>query len=123
MRNLSFVISIALVLALAPSCGGDGPTNLFPSTMQVVGSNPITAKAGAAVTLQVRVLTDKNVGVGNIRVTWAPQQGDVLPTQSLTDASGVASTVWTLSSQVGQQIVTATAPLVSPVTFTATATQ
>ncbi len=123
MRTLPFVIPIALVLALAPACGGKNPTDLFPSTMQAVGSNTITAKAGTAVTIQVRVLSDKGAGVGNIHVTWAPQQGDVLPTQSFTDASGVASTVWTLSSQVGQQTVAADAQFVSPVTFTATATQ
>jgi hypothetical protein len=91
--------------------------------MQAVGSSTLTAKAGAAVTLQVRLLTDKGDAVENIRVTWTPLNGDVLPTQKLTDASGIASTVWTLSSQVGQQQVTATAPLVSPLTFTATATQ
>jgi len=91
--------------------------------MQAVGSNTITAKAGTAVTLQVRLLTDKGDAVGNIRVTWTPLNGDVLPTQSLTNAAGVASTVWTLSPQAGQQQVNATAPLVSPVTFTATATQ
>jgi hypothetical protein len=123
MRKLSFVIPVALVLALAPACGGDGPTDLFPSSMQPVGSGTLTAKAGTAVTIQVKVLSDKGAGIGNIRVTWAPLNGDVLPTQSLTDASGVASTVWTLSSVVGQQTVTASAPIVSPVTFTATATQ
>ena len=123
MRKLLFVIPAALVLAIAPACGGKDPTDLFPATMQAVGSNTITAKAGTAVTLQVRLLTDKGDAVGNIRVTWTPLNGDVLPTQSLTDASGVASTVWTLSPQAGQQQVTATAPLVSSVSFTATATQ
>jgi hypothetical protein len=123
MRKLLFAIPVALVLALAPACGGKDPTDLFPSTMQAVGSSTLTAKAGTAVTLQVRLLTDKGDAVENIRVTWTPLNGDVLPTQKLTDASGIASTVWTLSSQVGQQQVTATAPLVSPLTFTATATQ
>ena len=123
MRKLLFVIPIALVLALAPACGGNSPTDLFPSTMQVVGSNPLSAKVGATVTVQVRLLTDKGAGVANIRVIWSPQNGDVIPIQSLTDASGVASTAWTLSSQTGQQTLTATAPIVSPVTITATATQ
>ena len=122
MPKLAFVIPVAIVLALAPACG-DGPTDLFPSAMQAVGSNTLTAKAGTAVTVQVKVVSDKGVGIGNIRVTWAAQNGDVIPTQTLTDGSGVASTVWTLSSVAGQQTVSASAPLVSPVTFTATATQ
>lgn len=123
MRKLHFVIPVAFVIALAPACGGKDPTDLFPASMQAVGTNTPTAKAGTAVTLQVRLLTDKGNAVGNIRVNWTPLNGDVIPSQSLTDASGVASTVWTLSPQVGQQQLTATAPLVSPVTFTATATQ
>jgi hypothetical protein len=123
MRKLHFLIPITFILALAPACGGTDATDLFPSTMQAVGSSTITAKAGTAVTVQVRVLTDKGVGLGNIPVTWAPQQGDVIPAQSVTDGSGVATTVWTLSSLVGQQTVTASAQFVSSVTFTATTTQ
>jgi len=123
MRKLSFVIPVALILGFAPACGGNHPTDLFPSTMDAVGSSTITAKAGTAVTIKVLILTDKNVPLSNIRVVWTPQSGDVLPAQSLTDGSGIAATVWTLSSQVGQQTVTATAQFVSAVTFTATATQ
>lgn len=91
--------------------------------MQAVGSATITAKAGTAVTIQVRILTDKSVPVGNLPVVWSPAAGDVLPAQSVTGADGIASTVWTLSGQVGTQTVTATAQFVPAVTFTATATQ
>jgi hypothetical protein len=123
MRKLPLALSIALTLALASACGGKNPTDLFPSTMEAVSSTTITAKAGTTVTLQVRVLTDKGAPVGHLSVTWSPQQGDVIPVGSITDASGIATTVWTLSPQVGQQTVTASAQFVSPVTFTATATQ
>jgi hypothetical protein len=91
--------------------------------MQAVSPTTITAKAGTAVTVQVRVLTDKGVPLGNIQVTWTPQQGDVIPVSANTNGSGIGTTVWTLSSQVGQQTLSASAQFVSPVTFTATATQ
>ncbi len=122
-RNFSFIATLAVALVLAPGCGGKNPTELFPSTMQAVGSTTITAKAGTAVTLQVKVLNQNGDPVSRINVLWSPAQGDVLPSNSVTDASGLATTVWTLSSQVGQQTVTATAQFVSPVIFTATATQ
>jgi hypothetical protein len=123
MRKLPLALLTALTLALAPACGGKNPTDLFPSTMQAVSPTTITAKAGTAVTVQVRVLTDKGVPLGNIQVMWTPQQGDVIPVSANTNGSGIGTTVWTLSSQVGQQTLTASAQFVSPVTFTATATQ
>ena len=123
MKAPGFVATLAVALVLAPACGGSNPTELFPSSMTAVGSTTITAKAGTQVTLQVKLLNTKGEPVSRFNVLWSPANGDVLPTNSVTDASGVATTVWTLSSQVGQQSVSATAQFVSPVTFTATATQ
>ena len=121
--KISFVATLAVALALAPACGGNNPTELFPSSMTATGSTTITAKAGTQVTVQVKLLNTKGEPVSRFDVLWTPANGDVLPTHSVTDGSGLATTVWTLSSQVGQQSVTATAQFVSPVTFTATATQ
>jgi hypothetical protein len=123
MRPLPLYLLTAVTVAVGSSCGGKNPTDLFPSSMQAVSPATITAKAGTAVTVQVRVLTDKGAPVSHISVTWTPQQGDVIPVGAITDASGIAKTVWTLAPQVGQQTVTASAQFVSPVTFTATATQ
>ncbi len=123
MRKLPLALSIVTALALAPGCGGKNPTDLFPSTMEAVSPTTFTAKAGTSVTLQVRVLTEKNSPVNNLPVTWSAAAGDVIPVGGRTDASGLASTVWTLSPQVGQQTATASAQFVSSVTFTATATQ
>lgn len=123
MRKLPFVATLLVALALAPACGGKSPTELFPTSMVAVGSTSITAKASTQVTLQVKLTNEKGEAVSRFIVIWAPAQGDVLPSNSVTDASGVATTQWTLSPVVGQQSVTATAQFVSPVTFTATATQ
>ena len=120
---VSFSATLAVALVLAPACGGNNPTELFPSSMTAVGSTTITAKAGTQVTLQVKLLNTNGDPVSTFNVLWTPAQGDVLPSNSISDASGLATTVWTLSSQVGQQSVTATAQFVSPITFTATATQ
>ena len=122
-RNVSFVAILGVALFLAPACGGNNPTELFPSSMTAVGSTTITAKAGTQVTLQVKLLNTNGDPVSRFNVLWTPAQGDVLPTNSITDDSGIATSVWTLSSQVGQQSVTATSQFVSPVTFTATVTQ
>jgi hypothetical protein len=122
-RNVSFIATLGVALVLAPACGGNNPTELFPSSMTAVGSTTITAKAGTQVTLQVKLVNTQGDPVSRFNVLWTPAQGDVLPTNSVTDASGIGTTVWTLSAQVGQQTVTATSQFVSPVTFTATATQ
>jgi hypothetical protein len=113
----------ALCIAVSVACGGKNPTDLFPSRFEAVSPTSVTAKAGSAVTLQVRVLTDKGETLANIPVIWTPAQGDVLPSTSRTDSVGIATTIWTLWPQVGQQSVTATAQFVSPLTFTANATQ
>ena len=123
MRKFSFFATLGVALVLAPGCGGNNPAALFPSTMVAVGSTTITAKAGTAVTVQVKLLTQKGEPVSRSPVVWTPAQGDVLPSNSVTDASGIATTVWTLSPVVGQQTVTASTQFVSSVTFNATATQ
>lgn len=122
MRKPAF-LALVISLALAPACGGKNPAELFPASMQAVGSTSITAKVGTQLTVQVKLLTEKGEPVSRTPVIWTPTQGDVLPSNSVTDASGVATTVWTLSSVVGQQTLTASTSFVSPVTFTATATQ
>jgi len=123
IRNISFIGTLTVALFLAPACGGSNPTELFPSSMTAVGSTTITAKVGTKVTIQVKLVNSKGDPVSRFNVLWTPANGDVLPTNSVTDASGIGTTVWTLSSQVGQQSVTATSQFVSPVTFTATVTQ
>src|SRR5437762_3029620 len=123
IRIVSFSATLAAALVLAPACGGNNPTELFPSSMTAVGSTTIAAKAGTQVTVQVKLLNKNGDPVSRFNVLWTPANGDVLPTNSITDDSGLATTVWTLSPQVGQHSVTATAQFVSAVTFTATATQ
>src|SRR2546423_11849681 len=95
IRNVSFVVTLGIAVVLAPACGGNNPTELFPSSMTAVGSTTITAKAGTQVTLQVKLLNTKGDPVSRFNVLWTPAQGDVLPTNSVTDASGIGTTVWT----------------------------
>src|ERR1044072_8988942 len=107
IRNVSLIATLGVALVLAPACGGSNPTELFPSSMTAVGSTTITAKAGSKVTVQVKLVNQKGDPVSRFNVLWTPAQGDVLPTNSITDDSGIATSVWTLSSQVGQQSATA----------------
>src|SRR2546430_12213291 len=70
-----------------------------------------------------RVADQFNNPVAGVTVTWTPASGSgsVNPPTSTSNASGIASTAWTLGTQAGPQTVQATGAG-SPVTFSATAT-
>jgi hypothetical protein len=80
------------------------------------------------VPLQVQLLDGANNGVPNTQISWtaASDQGSFSPSSSTTDASGKASTIWTLGPNLGDYTATASASLAggaSPtLTFTAIAT-
>ena len=71
--------------------------------------------------LVVRLEDDNGNGVGGKPITWVVGAGggNVNPTNVVTDPNGLASTVWTLGSTVGQKNVTAIFSGLPPVTFTA----
>jgi adhesin/invasin len=65
-----------------------------------------------------------NTPVAAVTVTWAAAgSGSMTPSQSSTDANGIATSSWTLGANAGAQTATATKTGLtgSPVTFTATA--
>ncbi len=96
------------VLTKAPSQSGDGQAGIvgqaLPAPMRVVVMLDGAPQAGAA-------------------IAWGAGAGSVSPATSVTDASGIGSTVWTLGTVAGTQ--NAHAALAgatgSPVAFTATA--
>jgi hypothetical protein len=100
---------------------------LRASTLSLIGGSGQTAEAGKSVPLPivVRVSASDGIGVSGFPVSFsAANGGSVAPATVLTDASGAASSVWTLGSTPGPQSATASAAGVaaSPVTFSATAT-
>jgi len=96
-----------------------------PAAMAIIAGNN---QAGAAntllpVALTVRVADAFNNPVPDLTVIFviASGGGQLSVNEAVTNASGIASSNWTLGPAVGAQSVSAVIPGVSPVTFTATA--
>jgi hypothetical protein len=72
--------------------------------------------------LEVLVTDAFGNAVSGVTVNWAPSgDGTASPTSSQTNASGIASTEWTLGTTAGEQTLDASVTGATPVTFTATA--
>jgi plastocyanin len=130
LRDTQLLATLILGLLLS-SCGGDGDSGTPPSTISIAktSANSGDAQTGTvgqplASPLQV-VVTDGGAPTAGTTVTWAATDfvGELAPTAAVTDANGVASSSWTLSTVSGSQTATATLSGAngSPVTFTATA--
>lgn len=102
-------VVLAPTLAKAGGADGDGQTGTAGSAL----STPLAV-----------VLSDANDVRPGVTVSWATADGGTLsPTSSVTDATGRATSTWTLGPAGGAQAATAsvTGATGSPVTFTATA--
>lgn len=124
------------VLLLGAACGGGGGYGggggvTPPQTLSVAAATPSgsgqTAAPGAQLADPLRIIVRRgSTPVPGTAVTWsvAVGGGQVTPTSSTTDLSGIASTRWTLGPLVGAQLATATVSGAtnSPVTFTANTT-
>jgi len=130
VRFLIAAAAVALPLA-GSGCSSSsdnnttGPSPQISMTSSASGDGQ-TAQVGTALPLPLRAVVTLNgtpqVGTS---VAWAAQGAgaSVSPTSSVTDASGVATTTWTLGTATGAQTATATLAGAggSPVTFHATA--
>lgn len=101
---------------------------LLPArTLAVQSGNAQIGAVSAALAqpLVVKATANDGVGVAGVSVTFAVVTGggSVGSATATTDASGLASTTWTLGAESGAQSVTASAAGLtgSPLTFTATA--
>lgn len=107
--------------------GGGGPTTPSPSIAKAPPPNGDSQADTVRATLpeSLRVLvTEDGAPKAGVAVSWSSLSGgNVSPATSLTDASGIAATRWTLSQTSGTQGVSATLPNAtgSPVTFLAVA--
>ena len=99
-----------------------------PVTAQLVtvSGDLQTGRAGEqlAQPLVVRVQLPGGQPLANVPVTFAlpPQYGTVTPVTVVTDAAGNASTRWTLGSQTGTVVLSASIPAPAQAAFSATAT-
>ena len=129
LRAASAVAAVVVTL-VGPSCsggGGDtGPTAPTIAKTSTASGDGQTAQVGTLLPNPLRVLvTLSSAPQAGKTVTWAATGtgASVNPTTSVTDASGIATTAWTLGTAAGAQSATATlaGATGSPVTFTATA--
>jgi plastocyanin len=109
------------------ACGSDPvvPPAAVPDVIAVVSGDQQSAATGQTLGNALVVLvTNSSAAVAGANVTWtvASGGGTVNPATGTTDASGQASTNWTLGANAGAQMVTAAVggATGSPITFTAT---
>lgn len=116
-------IAFVSILALAAACSSDSPTS--PATPTTGDTTKTSAgltvavdsasanrsvPVGTAATVRVHV-TQSGTPVAGATVTWAVTGGggSVPAASSVTDATGVASVVWTVGDTVGTNTLSATA--------------
>jgi plastocyanin len=123
-RSLNYVWTLAVACIVAACSSGTTDPDPDPVIAAASGSGQ-SATVGEALgdPLVVRV-TRSGAGVSGASVSWAVTGGggSVSPTTSTTDASGNASTTWTLGPTAGANMVQASSAGAtgSPVTFAAT---
>ncbi|HEX8904986.1 MAG TPA: Ig-like domain-containing protein [Longimicrobiaceae bacterium] len=109
-----------LLLAVLPACSTD-PEPPTPARVDVVSGADQDGAFNQALAqpLVVRVVDSKGRAVPSTTVLWTASGGTLSPPSSLTDASGQASTTWTLGPNVFSQAATATVTGLVPATFPA----
>lgn len=93
------------------------------ASVAVSSGNAQTGPTSAALTTPLVALVTDSTGnpVSGVTVTWSTTGGSLSPASSTTNASGLASSVWTLGPAGGAQSASATVSPLTPASFTATA--
>lgn len=118
---------IGALVWLAGACGDDeGPSDTFDIEKPTLESgDQQTGPTGEALADPLRVLiTRDGEPVADVDVDWSVGGGGSLSDEQVSDEEGIASVVWTLGSEVGEQEATASLDGAdgSPLTYTAIAT-
>ena len=129
MRYPGVVLTVCALLVSACG-GGDGGGGPNPSSLTVAkgpasGDNQ-SATVGQALPQPVQVIVKRDgVAEAGAQVSWATQApgGSLTPATSMTDASGLAASTWTLGTTAGSQVAAASVAGAtgSPLSFMATA--
>ena len=122
------VFVVGTLLWLGAACGDDdeGPGDTLDIEKPSLQSGDRqTGPAGEALVDPLRVLiTRDGEPVEGVDVDWSVNEGGSLSEEQVSDEEGIASVVWTLGPDVGEQEAAASLDGAdgSPVTYTATAT-
>jgi adhesin/invasin len=116
-------------LVVAGACSDSNSNTTPPVAMSITATsatNAQTGVVGTALAQPVGVLVEDQSGspMANATVTWTvvSSGGTVASPTSTTDASGLATAIWTLGSTVGVDSLTASIGTGASATLTATAT-
>ena len=114
---------VLLALSVAAAACGDAAAPPVPTTLTPSTNAPSTAVVGSSVTASVKVLDDKGKPMQGVAVNFEVTAGGgtVAVPQVSTDATGVASSTWTLASSTGTNTLVARSGSLAPVTFTVNA--
>ncbi|WP_373070999.1 hypothetical protein [Gemmatimonas sp.] len=100
-------------------------TGIVPGDLLIAQGNNQTAKAGAALTVQIvlRVTGGSNVAIPGQTVAFSISSGggSISPQSAVTNALGEVSVKWTLGPQTGLQMATASAGMLGPISIAAVA--
>lgn len=115
---------MALSLLFTAACDDDDPVEpQVPTELNITsGNNQTIAKSTASAPLTVTLLDQDDDPIAGRTVTWAVATGTgtLASATSVTNASGVATMVFTSGTAAGAATVTATVTGLAPVTFNIT---
>jgi adhesin/invasin len=115
LARAAFVGALLVSAACSDTTEPTTPSSIVPVTNQTV-----TARAGDAVTVTVRVLNSNGNPLSGQGVTFTPSAGTANPVTVSTDANGQATTTWTVGNAVGTQTLNVAVGAVTPLTISAT---
>jgi hypothetical protein len=123
--RLTFGLQALLVVAgvaQITACGDASGPKIGPpeKVVTVSGDNQAAPPVGdkLPLPLAVRVTDAQGHNVSGAEVVWSTSHGSLSAPTSVSNVDGLASVEWTLGPLAGIQTATATAPGISPVTFT-----
>jgi adhesin/invasin len=117
-QALARAACVGALLVSAACSDTTEPTS--PSSIVPVTNQTVTARAGEAVTVTVRVLNSNSNPLAGQGVTFTASAGTANPVTVSTDANGQATTTWTVGNAVGTQTLSAAVGSVTPLTISAT---
>lgn len=109
--NVRALLAAAMAAVGLSACHDSATIPHTPTTLLIVSGNNQSADVSTALdsSLVVRVADGGGKSVAGVALTWTVTGGGSLSaTSTTTDANGQSSAKWTLSADVGTQVVTVT---------------
>lgn len=122
VRGPAFAVALIATALFGTACHKDSTAPRTATSVSLLKGAGVQLVAGSAATDTMSVVVTSSDGqtVSGVTVTWVLTQGDgvLSATSSVSDASGVASVVYTAGSSAEEVAVTATVTGLTPVMIT-----